>query len=130
MNRRERRAVMSRDRQTHDRQVKAAIEAKVNAAIEKADLILYTNPSLPGVRIHVERPLMEKYGMDFAGALMLQAENNRKQVSRRGLDPKTFAMTEGLGNQWRGQRAPDLHYLWFRGETYVTTKELVPYGMS
>ena len=60
---------------------------------------------------------------------MLQAESNRKEVSRRGLSPETFAMIEGKSNQWMGEPVPDLHYLWFKGDTFVTTEELVPYDM-
>ena len=28
-----------------------------------------------------------------------------------------------------GEPIPDLHYLWFKGDTFITKKELVPYGM-
>ncbi len=72
---------------------------------------------------------MEQYGMDFAGTLMAQAETNRKEVSRHGHDPETFAMIESKRNQWKGEPVPDLHYLWFKGNTFITTKKLVPYDM-
>ena len=129
MNRQQRRAKRSEHRRSVDSRLRAAVDKRVKDAIEAADLILYMNPSLPGVTVHMERSLMEQFGMDFAGALLLQAERNKKEVSTRGLDPETFAMIEGKANRWKGQPAPDLHYLWFRGETYVTTKELVPYDM-
>jgi len=85
--------------------------------------------ALPRFKVHIERSLMEQYGMDFAGALMLQAENNRQEVSKRGFNPETFAMIEVKSNQWQGQPVADLHYLWFKGNTFITTKELVPYDL-
>ena len=125
MNRKERRAMKS---QQHSK-VKEAIENKIRDAIDKADLVVYMNPSLPRFKVHIERSLMEQYGMDFAGALMLQAESNRQEVSKRGFNPETFAMIEGKSNQWQGQPVADLHYLWFKGNTFITTKELVPYDL-
>lgn len=38
-------------------------------------------------------------------------------------------MIDGKSNQWQGQPVPDLHYLWFKGNTFITTKELVPYDL-
>ena len=67
--------------------------------------------------------------MDFAEALLIQAEKNRKEVSKRGFNPETFAVIEANGNQWRGEPVPDLHYLWFKCDAFVTARELVPYGM-
>jgi hypothetical protein len=127
MNRKDRRATKSQQRHAHDSHEMDAVENKIRDAIEKADVVVYINPALPRCLVHIERSLMEQYGMDFAGALMLQAESNRNEVSRRGLSPETFAMIEG--NQWKGEPVPDLHFLWFMGDTFVTTQELVPYDM-
>ena len=60
---------------------------------------------------------------------MVQAENNRQEVSKRGFNPETFAMIEGKSNQLQGRPVADLHYLWFKGNTFITTKELVPYDL-
>jgi hypothetical protein len=129
MNRKERRAMKSQQRRDHGGFNREAVETKIKSAIENADLFVYINPTLPRSLVRIERSLMEQYGMDFAADLMLQAEANRKEVSKRGLDPETFAMLEGKANQWNGEPVPDLHYLWFKGDTFVTTEELVPYDM-
>ena len=48
MNRKERRAMKSQQCHRYDREVKAAIEKRINDDIEEADLIVYmNNPSLP-----------------------------------------------------------------------------------
>lgn len=129
MNRKERRAMKSQQRHAHNSVNRSAIETKIKSAIETADLVVYINPTLPRSLVRIERSLMEQYGMDFAGALMVQAEANRKEACKRGLDPETFAMIEGKGNRWKGEPVPDLHFLWFKGDTVVTTEELVPYDM-
>ena len=120
---------MNRKESQQHSTVTEAIENKIRDAIDKADLVVYMNPSLPRFKVHIERSLMEQYGMDFAGALMLQAENNRQEVSKRGFNPETFAMIEGKSKQLQGRPVADLHYLWFKGNTFITTKELVPYDL-
>jgi hypothetical protein len=129
MNRKERRAMKSQRRHAKGSSVVGAMESRIKDAIERADLVVYINPALPGTVIQIERSLMEQYGMDYAGSVMLQAENNRKELSRPGFSPETFAMIEGKCNRWRGCDLPDLHYLWFNGDTYVTNKALFPYDM-
>lgn len=129
MNRKNRRAMKSQQRHGHAGNNRDAIETMIKCAIEDADVVVYINPALPRRLVQIERSLMEQYGMDFAGALMLQAESNRKELTKRGLDAETFAMLEGKANQWNGEKVPDLHYLWFKGDTFVTRAELVPYDI-
>lgn len=55
MNRKARRAMKS---QQHSK-VKEAIENKIRDAIDKADLVVYMNPSLPRFNVYIELSLME-----------------------------------------------------------------------
>ena len=47
MNRKERRAMKSQQRQAHNNVNRPAIETKIKTAIEQADLVVYINPTLP-----------------------------------------------------------------------------------
>ena len=58
MNRKERRAMKSQQRHAHDSEELNAVENKITDAIEQADLVVYINPHLPRLKVHIERSLI------------------------------------------------------------------------
>jgi hypothetical protein len=100
------------------------LKRQLDNAVRGTDLFCYVSPAGSA---WISRELLARYGMDLAAALLTQAEKNRRQVEARGLDSARYAQVEGLENHFHGQQLPTIHYLWFSGQTYITTHELLPY---